>query len=635
MLPFFSSADAAITFYRVGKRIAYDQTSDAQPAAPAGFDAGMDMYTDQPSDLTTARVFSTSPTLLSPASPFLLTEFTAGGWGIGTFYPSIEAMDVVIPPGDTFGFLIEGGDLGARLGLVELPPVNLFAPDVPYFTNSAHTQLNGMDPSQPFNFTWNSFDPHPDVNSSPIFFNIYRLSDGQSAFGTSFDPSVTAHVLPASTLAPATAYRAEIYFSSRVDTMDAGLISADSSVTFDVVTRLDFTTGAAAGFGPAIAPEPASWPMVMFGLLAATLYLRPRRRRGAISLLLSVMVIASAAPAGAAISFYRVDKGIGYQQTSAAQPAVPSNFSGGVDLATTTPEDLTSARVFSTTTMPPSPVPEFVLTEYAPGSWAYSQGFPSLAEMDVALPPGDTFGFLIEGGNLGSQLALLPVPPVNLFSPDIPFYTGDTYDRLNDFDTTAPFLFTWNGYTPAAGVTDAPIFFSIFRVSDGQSVAGTVVGNTVTSHVLPPNTLAPDTQYRATLNYSSRKVTLDAGFLEADATALYDVVTDVIFTTEPFLAGDYNRDGTVNAADYTVWRNTLGQMNVSPYSGADGDGDGDILPPDFAVWKDHYGESSMGAGAVAAASTPLVPEPNSFLLVFGGLVGAAPSRRTRTPPLRR
>jgi hypothetical protein len=584
-------------------------------------DGGMDMYTDNPGDLTSARVFSTNPTLLSPASPFVLTEFTTGGWANGQNYASLEAMDINLPPGDTFGFLIEGGDLGGRLGLVELPPANLFAPDVPYFTNNAFTQLNGMDSSQPFNFTWNTFEAHPDVNSSPIFFTIYRLSDGQSVFGMSFDNSITSHVVPASTLTPGIGYRAELYFSSRVDVPNAGFISADSGVVFDLVTRLDFTTGSAAGSGAAVAPEPTAFVLAVVGMLAAGALGRFKCPRS-FGLVLLILVVTMPATSNAAISYYRLGKGVGYQQTSSAQPTTPMTFSAGVDLLTPTPEDLTSARVYSTTTMPPNPVPEFVLSEYAPGGWAYSQGFPSVAEMDVVFPPGDTLGFLIEGGGLGSQLALLSVPASNLFSPNVPFLTGDTYERLGSFDATSAFTFTWNGYTPAAGITDAPIFFSIFRVSDGQFMDGTTVSNSVTSYVMPANTLAPDTQYRATLIYSSRKVAFDAGFMEADATALYDVVTDVLFTTDPFLAGDYNRDGTVNAADYTVWRNTLGQMNVPAFSGADGDGDGDVLAADYVVWKTNYGMTVLGAGASAAP----VPEPGGMMIVLCGLIALAANR---------
>lgn len=71
--------------------------------------------------------------------------------------------------------------------------------------------------------------------------------------------------------------------------------------------------------------------------------------------------------------------------------------------------------------------------------------------------------------------------------------------------------------------------------------------------------------------------------------------------------GDYNQDGTVNAADYTVWRNGLGTTDLTPYSGADGDGDGSIDIGDYGVWKRHFGEMVMPFGGGAVTSEPLLP----------------------------
>jgi parallel beta-helix repeat protein len=61
--------------------------------------------------------------------------------------------------------------------------------------------------------------------------------------------------------------------------------------------------------------------------------------------------------------------------------------------------------------------------------------------------------------------------------------------------------------------------------------------------------------------------------------------------------GDYNQNGIVDAADYTVWRNTLGQMGLTLFSGADGGGDGTIDDDDYSVWKSHFGETLSGAGS--------------------------------------
>jgi hypothetical protein len=83
--------------------------------------------------------------------------------------------------------------------------------------------------------------------------------------------------------------------------------------------------------------------------------------------------------------------------------------------------------------------------------------------------------------------------------------------------------------------------------------------------------------------------------------------------------GDYNRDGIVDAADYVLWRNFLGE-DVVAGTFADGDRDGKVDADDFLVWKAHYGAKLAQPlpGALIAA----VPEPASafilLLLAFPG-----------------
>lgn len=70
--------------------------------------------------------------------------------------------------------------------------------------------------------------------------------------------------------------------------------------------------------------------------------------------------------------------------------------------------------------------------------------------------------------------------------------------------------------------------------------------------------------------------------------------------------GDYNLDGVVNAADYTVWRDSVGSTT---YFAADGNGDHIINELDYNIWKAHFGESYMFGGA--ALTNQSVPEPHS------------------------
>jgi hypothetical protein len=87
----------------------------------------------------------------------------------------------------------------------------------------------------------------------------------------------------------------------------------------------------------------------------------------------------------------------------------------------------------------------------------------------------------------------------------------------------------------------------------------------------------------------------------------------------PGPTGDYNGNHIVDAADYTVWRDHLGQ-NVSPNgTGADGNSNGTIDSGDYDFWKMKFGNLAPGAGAGAAATQSAVPEPTSLgLLALGG-----------------
>jgi hypothetical protein len=71
----------------------------------------------------------------------------------------------------------------------------------------------------------------------------------------------------------------------------------------------------------------------------------------------------------------------------------------------------------------------------------------------------------------------------------------------------------------------------------------------------------------------------------------------------PYIDGDFDSSGTVDAADYVLWRRTLGDT-VTVFTAADGDGDGTIDQGDYAVWRAHFGESLPAAGVGSAAGAP-------------------------------
>jgi hypothetical protein len=71
----------------------------------------------------------------------------------------------------------------------------------------------------------------------------------------------------------------------------------------------------------------------------------------------------------------------------------------------------------------------------------------------------------------------------------------------------------------------------------------------------------------------------------------------------PQLAGDYNGDDVVDAADYTVWRDTLGSTSDLRANGDNtGAGAGVIDQADYTAWLNNFGMTSPGSGAGAGSA---------------------------------
>jgi len=89
----------------------------------------------------------------------------------------------------------------------------------------------------------------------------------------------------------------------------------------------------------------------------------------------------------------------------------------------------------------------------------------------------------------------------------------------------------------------------------------------------------------------------------------------------PVVPGDYNQNGTVDAADYVVWRKTFGQQEIG--LAADGDGNHQVDADDYGVWRSHFGENSSGATLAFDA----IPEPaTTCLALLASMIVVAFSR---------
>lgn len=96
----------------------------------------------------------------------------------------------------------------------------------------------------------------------------------------------------------------------------------------------------------------------------------------------------------------------------------------------------------------------------------------------------------------------------------------------------------------------------------------------------------------------------------------------VTVSASPGVDGDYNSNGIVDAADYTVWRDNLGGASL-PNEG--GISPGIVDTADYEFWKSRYGAAS-GSGSFQGEG---VPEPNTLLLAIILVTGASFGLRRR------
>ena len=84
------------------------------------------------------------------------------------------------------------------------------------------------------------------------------------------------------------------------------------------------------------------------------------------------------------------------------------------------------------------------------------------------------------------------------------------------------------------------------------------------------------------------------------------------------MPGDYNNNGTVDAADYVLWRNGGPLANevagVTP---------GQVTAEDYTAWRARFGNGmpAPAAGSVLQAGT--VPEPSTFVYLVAAALGVA------------
>jgi hypothetical protein len=96
--------------------------------------------------------------------------------------------------------------------------------------------------------------------------------------------------------------------------------------------------------------------------------------------------------------------------------------------------------------------------------------------------------------------------------------------------------------------------------------------------------------------------------------------------------GDFNRDNTIDAADYPLWRRSIGEL-VPACSGPDANCNGAVDNNDYQIWRSNFGRS-LGSGASQFIEqidiqSPAVPESTALTLAILGISVLLACRRLK------
>ena len=207
-----------------------------------------------------------------------------------------------------------------------------------------------------------------------------------------------------------------------------------------------------------------------------------------------------------------------------------------------------------------------------------------------------------------------------------PFTEPVVDDQIVDFDLGGTFALVdahiWqmnqgNGLAAARGVDE----FEILVSTDGASFNSLGLFN-LTAEAGDANVAAQVVSLGTSPVMASHvrfNINTEHGNGEPDGTEFVGL-SEVRFTEalQTGFPGDFNGDNVVNAADYTNWRDNLGDADEGAINN-NGDGAGGVDQADYGVWVQNFGNSQGAATAL--------PEPAAAILyVFAMLLSSLASR---------
>ena len=94
---------------------------------------------------------------------------------------------------------------------------------------------------------------------------------------------------------------------------------------------------------------------------------------------------------------------------------------------------------------------------------------------------------------------------------------------------------------------------------------------------------------------------------------------------------DFNLDGVIDGADFSIWRANMGMETAASFEQGDANGDGIVDGADYVIWRHTLGSAtSLGAFASSGIGESGVPEPTTIVMLLIAVAMTCLLRRRTT-----
>lgn len=245
---------------------------------------------------------------------------------------------------------------------------------------------------------------------------------------------------------------------------------------------------------------------------------------------MALFVFASHGIVRADIDSYAIFKVANYQQVDSSQPTVlntPNAYYFEAQLFSTDSGEIVTNAIMTapdSTIYPMQGTPATTALYYKTPYYGDEMGLD-------ALYPNGAYMFSV---NDGTDSGVLTIPTEDLFTSTIPYFTGDTWSRIQSVDATLPLKLCWNSFVPNPDATSAYIFVRILDSSFNCVYTTNYISAGVTNICISAECLEAGTTYQIQLLFSDRADDVDYGFYtDAPATSGFDVLTYTSLVTLP------------------------------------------------------------------------------------------------------